>query len=817
MTRKPVILLADNDPDFLKVRRSFLEENGYKVYPASTLLEVRKLIEDNLIDVIVTDLRLTDDRDEKDTSGLLLAKEVDSLIPKIILTRYPTYKGVREALGPHMKGLPLAVDFIAKQEGPEALIAAVKRAIEHHFRINPSLQIDFVDGLSRNDLVQAILDDQRDQNNVISKRQVRDEIDFLLKKIFFDYSRIFISPFFAPDQSKRLLKVSQKYNPIIPMVNVCKSRTSESTENVIVKIGERYQIRKEWDIRLRDTPQEQRPSFDSFAEHHKLAAISYVPVASVPQNKGHIYWAAAQFQWEKAFLASHSHNDSLFERRVTHLVRYLTDSLGRQQLIPLGKKGNVWFTSIDSSDLFPEVELPDVLPLMFYKGNISESYHFDDIRHILEREIQPPSRMSLLFVFSDTASVRKINHSVQEKLCRPYACDVIVFGKEQLQTVLTSETPSRTLRSAVLAQIDLLQVSPFQEVGGTSDQIFFGREQELREVAQHARRSSYAVIGGRLIGKTSLLGRLHRVTLPAAGFRTIYYDCEKIVSYNDFLNARILEQQPDLLGNSPFTFNDLLENLPSDKSLVLLLDEADRIISSDKARNWRLLKTLRSLASTEGFQVVFSGERVLRAALQDPSSPLYNFPNPLILGPLDYRAVEELVTRPMRRLEIRLIDEAAIVRTIYDFTAGHPSIVQRLCRHLLKKLNERGMRQITLDEVRGVIDDPQFQETDFLQIYWERASPLEKIITLVTSQDMACYSLKQVRTLLASKAGIQPSVREVKDALDSLVDLRSIFKRSQAGYGFAIQGFSQVLKNATTVEDLIEVFVEEYKTGMAQA
>jgi len=266
----------------------------------------------------------------------------------------------------------------------------------------------------------------------------------------------------------------------------------------------------------------------------------------------------------------------------------------------------------------------------------------------------------------------------------------------------------------------------------------------------------------------------------------------------------------------PVTFGDLFQSPPTDKPHVLLLDEADKLIPADRATGWPLFNVLRALANSGHAQVVLSGERILREALQDSTSPLFNFANEMLVGRLDSRAVEELVTQPMKQLEIELVGKEAIVDRIWAFTSGHPNIVQRLCSRLIERLNERGARRITLSDVNAVIEDPQFQEIDFLQTYWEAASPLEKIITLVLSQEARIYRPREVRQLLVQHADVQPGATATKDALDRLVDLRSILKRSQAGYEFAVEAFPLVLANTTTIEDLIEVLVEQYEETEAQ-
>lgn len=124
-----IILFADNDPDFLKTWRECLEREGYHVIPALTPKDTREFLLQGRIDLAILDIRLNKDDDEKDTSGLILAREVALSVPKIILTSFPTVQAVREALEPALNGLPVAVDFIDKNDGPKALIDAVRKAL----------------------------------------------------------------------------------------------------------------------------------------------------------------------------------------------------------------------------------------------------------------------------------------------------------------------------------------------------------------------------------------------------------------------------------------------------------------------------------------------------------------------------------------------------------------------------------------------------------------------------------------------------------------------------------------------------------------
>lgn len=127
---KATILFADNNPDFLATRQEFLEQQGYHVIPVLNTEAARSELAGRNVSLAILDIRLEDDEDEKDMSGLALAKaDAYRNIPKIILTGFPSYDVVREALRQGPGGLSPALAFLEKKEGREAMLIAVKRAL----------------------------------------------------------------------------------------------------------------------------------------------------------------------------------------------------------------------------------------------------------------------------------------------------------------------------------------------------------------------------------------------------------------------------------------------------------------------------------------------------------------------------------------------------------------------------------------------------------------------------------------------------------------------------------------------------------------
>jgi hypothetical protein len=331
-------------------------------------------------------------------------------------------------------------------------------------------------------------------------------------------------------------------------------------------------------------------------------------------------------------------------------------------------------------------------------------------------------------------------------------------------------------------------------------------------IVEHAASTSFAVIGGRRIGKTSLLTCLHRARLPAAGFYAIYHDCSTTPSDEIFLATPITDWSPGTPPSPPATFGDLLHSPRLEKPCLLLLDEVDSFIQADRAVRWQRFNMFRALANYGYIQFVLSGERALREARRDSTSPLFNFANTIPLGPLDLHAVRELITRSMDQLEINLVDSGAIVSRIYSFTSGHPYIVQRLCELLIKRLNELDARTIRLSDVDEIVEDWNFIRTDFLETYFSRATVLEHLCALLMAVEVDRRDLDSIHQALLGK-GIQATLNQTNAALERLVDLRSILTYTAGGYDFAVTAFPLIISSSRQVDNLVALRREIFTTA----
>lgn len=129
---KKTILLADNQKEDRATWQRVLTNAGYDVRLARDPEEARKVLQSTTVDLAIIDLRLVDDEDAHDISGLILAKEkAYRHIPKIIITAFDAgYSDLREALGAYVDELPPTVAFVRKDESPQVLVEVIRRTLE---------------------------------------------------------------------------------------------------------------------------------------------------------------------------------------------------------------------------------------------------------------------------------------------------------------------------------------------------------------------------------------------------------------------------------------------------------------------------------------------------------------------------------------------------------------------------------------------------------------------------------------------------------------------------------------------------------------
>lgn len=115
------ILIVEDDLTFATMLKTWLSRKGFQVYTSSGVLSACKELEENEIDLILSDLRLPDG----DGTALLdWRKENNSNVPVIIMT---SYADIQSAVNAMKNG---ACDYVSKPVRPDELLKKIEEAIK---------------------------------------------------------------------------------------------------------------------------------------------------------------------------------------------------------------------------------------------------------------------------------------------------------------------------------------------------------------------------------------------------------------------------------------------------------------------------------------------------------------------------------------------------------------------------------------------------------------------------------------------------------------------------------------------------------------
>jgi hypothetical protein len=153
---------------------------------------------------------------------------------------------------------------------------------------------------------------------------------------------------------------------------------------------------------------------------------------------------------------------------------------------------------------------------------------------------------------------------------------------------------------------------------------------------------------------------------------------------------------PSTAGTRPETIQrHLIEAVApgTGRSVLVLLDEADRFLIADRDCGFRVISGLRELVRrTEGrLRFVLAGLSTVARFQGTPNNPLVQFGEPLCIGPLSPADALGLVVQPLRACGFRFErDEDALL--ILASTNYHTKLIQFFCKQLVRRIHAKQFR-----------------------------------------------------------------------------------------------------------------------------
>jgi DNA-binding response OmpR family regulator len=304
------ILLADNDELFIRGPLRTLTDRGWKVTTAASLDEASEALQNGWFHVAILDLRLKDDADNHDRSGLDLATQPRfSPVPKIIYTTF--VDGAQKEA--HALAEPLLL--VSKQEPRSKLVEAVQTAL-NRTQTNWNARVVFspATGLNFQDLAHTI--------SATETANSETEAMDLLRRLFYNEpSRVTVERVLWSNGRRLALEISTP----APVAG---------REFYIVVLGSREAIEAEVALVRKVGPKAQGGN-STYLNHSALtthfgaiAYAIYTPKADVVTNLHAAYKAPREFQaavrglFDTTLPPWHREDSSLQEEPLSELYRW---------------------------------------------------------------------------------------------------------------------------------------------------------------------------------------------------------------------------------------------------------------------------------------------------------------------------------------------------------------------------------------------------------------------------------------------------------------------------------------------------------------
>ena len=290
----------------------------------------------------------------------------------------------------------------------------------------------------------------------------------------------------------------------------------------------------------------------------------------------------------------------------------------------------------------------------------------------------------------------------------------VTMERATLTECLLHPRPQEVLVGLLARQLRVTRISPYQTRGGvTRPAAFFGREQLLARVL-HREPGNYLLVGGRQLGKTSLMKAIERRFAEHPAVHCAY------LSLRDHRFSERLAQFAGQAVDTPL--EDSLRTLAAragKRRLMLLIDEADLLLREEARCGYPLLSRLRAIADEGLCHFMLAGFWDLYAAVAlDFASPMRNFGEVIRLGALEADACSALATEPLARLGVRFA-QPALVERLVEACGRRANLIAIACQQALELLGP-GQREIDADLLQRCLQGEPLADA---LAGWSRLSP----------------------------------------------------------------------------------------------
>ncbi len=344
---------------------------------------------------------------------------------------------------------------------------------------------------------------------------------------------------------------------------------------------------------------------------------------------------------------------------------------------------------------------------------------------------------------------------------------------------------------------------------------FIGRGDILREVKHMLRRpneNAIVLYGQRRMGKTSVLQHLEARLSTEGNYYPVYIDLQdratsslaQVVNNLAQLIAHSLQlPEPDLKIDPETLFHEWLscvldDELPVDKSLVLLFDEFDVLAEPQaKEKGSAFVPYLRKLmnSNTRKLNFIFVIGRNVDELGNIALSLVKNIPTYRV-SLLDSDDTKLLVRLSETNDSLNWTDEA--VEYIWKLTNGHAYLTQQLCSHVWEQAYDEEpdmIPNIVQNDVEKAIPDALEGSRSALEWLWGGLPPAGRVVASALAEAGQKTISQQALESLLNENGIRVILRELQNAPRLLKDWDLLESAAEGEYCFRVELLRRWIKS----------------------
>ena len=359
----------------------------------------------------------------------------------------------------------------------------------------------------------------------------------------------------------------------------------------------------------------------------------------------------------------------------------------------------------------------------------------------------------------------------------------------ELTKLLLSQNAETALAEILAGQLSLQQISPYRIGGGVQNEsLFFGRREMLSQIINRD-PANYLIVGGRQVGKSTLLQALKRRYDDNTQVACFYLSLS-----NEVLIPRLASVLKLAKTHDPEQLaTDLEQQIQqSGKRYVFLIDEADNFIEHEQQQGYPILQVFRRLSEQGLCTFVLAGFwQLYQHTVLDYQSPIRNFGELIQVTALEHEACLQLASVPMRSMQLEYANQT-ILESLVAECGQRANLITKTCQHIVTNLPVK-QRIIEAGDVHNALHSDAIRKelsgwavgnTSF-----ERHYDRLVVYATITMQD---FSTGELITLLQDK-GEKLNIAELERTLSRL-EMAFVLGRDAGRWSYRVPLFIEYMR-----------------------